>query len=72
MKINIDYLDVLYRWKEEADIVLSEFIEKYKDYAWSEDEPEEKIKYEIRLENLRKTASLCGNGVRVYLSWCNN
>jgi len=72
MKLNLDYLDVLYDWKAKADTELEKFQEKYKDYTWNEDEPEEKIIYNIRLSNLLKNSNRCKNAIRVYIAHHSN
>ena len=70
--MNLDYLDVLYTWKVEAEQKLEDFEEELSIYVYEENNSHEKYLHCLELENLKSVANRCKNSIRVYIAHHNN
>ena len=66
--MNLDYLDILYTWKVEAEQKLEIFEEKLSDYIYDENDIIDKKLHDLEKHKLEEIANRCKNAIRVYIS----
>ena len=70
--MNLDYLDVLYTWKVEAEQKLEKFEEKLSVYVYDGKDSTEKKLHDLERQKLEEIANRCKTSIRVYISHHSN
>ncbi len=66
--MNLDYLDVLYTWKVEAEQKLEKFEEKVSVYVYDKKDSIDKKLHALEKQKLEEISNRCKTAIRVYVS----